>query len=135
MTEEELAEKEANRTGQTMQLRKKKGNELRSRSRSLSLSAIMSANGETAMEGHSRSRNRRDTVEDLDYVDDDDAAGSGDVQKEKRGMILPFQPLAISFDDVSYFVDMPAVRALIIPTPPLEMHHHVLVGGFYFLEC
>lgn len=135
MTEEELAEKEANRTGQTIQLRKKE-NGLLSRSRSHSLSAIMSANGETAMEGHSRSRNRKDIVEDLDYVDHDDAAGSGDVQKEKRGMILPFQPLAISFDDVSYYVDMPAVRALNIPTPLLEMHHDdVLVVGFYILEC
>ncbi|CAM6083756.1 unnamed protein product [Calypogeia fissa] len=26
----------------------------------------------------------------------------------KRGMILPFQPLSISFDDVHYYVDMPA---------------------------
>jgi hypothetical protein len=30
----------------------------------------------------------------------------------KRGMILPFQPLAISFDDVCYYVDMPAVSPL-----------------------
>lgn len=28
----------------------------------------------------------------------------------KRGMVLPFQPLAMSFDSVNYFVDMPAVR-------------------------
>lgn len=28
----------------------------------------------------------------------------------RRGMILPFQPLAMSFDSVNYFVDMPAVR-------------------------
>lgn len=27
----------------------------------------------------------------------------------KRGMVLPFTPLAMSFDDVSYFVDMPPV--------------------------
>lgn len=27
----------------------------------------------------------------------------------RRGMILPFQPLAMSFDSVNYFVDMPAV--------------------------
>ncbi|CAA7049392.1 unnamed protein product [Microthlaspi erraticum] len=26
----------------------------------------------------------------------------------KRGMVLPFKPLALSFDDVKYFVDMPA---------------------------
>jgi len=30
--------------------------------------------------------------------------------KRKRGMILPFQPLSISFDDLKYSVDMPAVR-------------------------
>lgn len=28
----------------------------------------------------------------------------------KRGMVLPFTPLAMSFDNVSYFVDMPPVR-------------------------
>lgn len=28
----------------------------------------------------------------------------------KRGMVLPFTPLAMSFDDVNYFVDMPPVR-------------------------
>lgn len=28
----------------------------------------------------------------------------------KRGMVLPFTPLAMSFDSVNYFVDMPPVR-------------------------
>ncbi|KAH7547224.1 hypothetical protein FEM48_Zijuj01G0286900 [Ziziphus jujuba var. spinosa] len=28
----------------------------------------------------------------------------------KRGMVLPFTPLAMSFDSVNYYVDMPAVR-------------------------
>lgn len=27
----------------------------------------------------------------------------------KKGMILPFTPLAMSFDTVNYYVDMPAV--------------------------
>jgi hypothetical protein len=31
----------------------------------------------------------------------------------RRGMILPFQPLAMSFESVNYFVDMPAVRILL----------------------
>lgn len=31
----------------------------------------------------------------------------------KRGMILPFTPLAMSFDEVNYFVDMPPVRFLL----------------------
>ena len=29
----------------------------------------------------------------------------------KRGMILPFTPLAMSFDTVNYYVDMPPVRS------------------------
>lgn len=28
----------------------------------------------------------------------------------KKGMILPFSPLAMSFDTVNYYVDMPPVR-------------------------
>lgn len=32
----------------------------------------------------------------------------------KRGMVLPFQPLAMSFDSVNYYVDMPAVRTLLL---------------------
>lgn len=35
------------------------------------------------------------------------------VPKEARGMVLPFEPLSISFDSISYYVDMPAVS-----TPP-----------------
>lgn len=33
----------------------------------------------------------------------------------KKGMVLPFQPLAMSFDSVNYYVDMPAVRTLSHP--------------------
>lgn len=28
----------------------------------------------------------------------------------KKGMVLPFTPLAMAFDDVRYYVDMPGVR-------------------------
>lgn len=30
----------------------------------------------------------------------------------KRGMVLPFTPLAMSFDTVNYYVDMPPVRIM-----------------------
>lgn len=30
-------------------------------------------------------------------------------KEAKRGMILPFKPLAISFSDIKYYVDMPPV--------------------------
>lgn len=29
--------------------------------------------------------------------------------QKKHGMVLPFQPLSITFDDISYRVDMPQV--------------------------
>lgn len=28
---------------------------------------------------------------------------------EKKGMVLPFQPLSLAFNHVNYYVDMPAV--------------------------
>lgn len=31
-------------------------------------------------------------------------------QNKKRGMILPFTPLSITFDDIRYSVDMPEVK-------------------------
>ncbi|XP_058103683.1 ABC transporter G family member 36-like [Magnolia sinica] len=31
----------------------------------------------------------------------------------KRGMVLPFTPLAMSFDDIKYYVDMPAVSFIL----------------------
>ena len=31
------------------------------------------------------------------------------VRREKRGMILPFQPLSLTFHNMNYFVDMPKV--------------------------
>jgi len=34
------------------------------------------------------------------------------VPKEAKGMVLPFEPLSISFDDICYYVDMPAVSPL-----------------------
>lgn len=34
----------------------------------------------------------------------------------RKGMVLPFQPLSLAFDHVNYYVDMPAVSLIIIPT-------------------
>ena len=33
-------------------------------------------------------------------------------QNKKKGMILPFEPQSITFDDVKYSVDMPQVMKL-----------------------
>lgn len=42
----------------------------------------------------------RGTAEDTNGADD---------SIKKRGMVLPFQPLSLSFEHVNYYVDMPAV--------------------------
>lgn len=42
----------------------------------------------------------------------DSAIEAADGVSSKRGMILPFSPLAMSFDSVNYYVDMPPVRLL-----------------------
>jgi len=42
-------------------------------------------------------------------------AGSGEITRadtKKRGMVLPFTPLAITFDNIKYSVDMPQVSNL-----------------------
>ena len=39
-------------------------------------------------------------------------------EPNKKGMVLPFQPLSLAFDHVNYYVDMPAVSPLLhIPFP------------------
>jgi len=44
-----------------------------------------------------------------------ESSGRGDSVTEsshgkKKGMVLPFEPHSITFDDIVYSVDMPAVR-------------------------
>ena len=40
---------------------------------------------------------------------DDSSLEAANGVTAKRGMVLPFTPLAMSFNKVNYFVDMPAV--------------------------
>lgn len=42
----------------------------------------------------------------------------------KRGMVLPFTPLAMSFDTVNYYVDMPPVRSLFHSLQLLFLHRY-----------
>lgn len=50
----------------------------------------------------------------------DTALESANGVAPKRGMVLPFTPLAMSFDTVNYFVDMPPVRLVFF------LHHRNL---------
>jgi hypothetical protein len=115
-----LAEKEANRIGAPLDKSKsgKSGSRPRKSAQGRSLADIMSERkSNVAPSG----RSRRESVEHRQSTDQTPApAGQrseSDVEDVEatadavvqRGMILPFTPLSISFDDVSYYVDMPAV--------------------------
>jgi ABC-type multidrug transport system ATPase subunit/ABC-type multidrug transport system permease subunit len=98
VSEEALQEKHANRTGETM------GVELSSHPVSKGKSIA-----ESASEARAGEIVRRSSVSSAGSLSDrlgaTAAANSG---KAKKGMVLPFEPLSIAFDDISYFVDMPA---------------------------
>lgn len=42
-------------------------------------------------------------------INEDSSLEASNVAAPKRGMILPFTPLSMSFDNVNYYVDMPLV--------------------------
>ncbi|KAG6550030.1 hypothetical protein Mapa_008543 [Marchantia paleacea] len=106
ISEDTLAEQEANLTGEIRKSSSKRpippslssanGNSFKYRRSSLSMDRTDA--GELAMSRVSTSSVVRESMEI------DRAAGVA----PKRGMILPFQPLSISFNEVEYYVDMPA---------------------------
>nr|XP_024391802.1 ABC transporter G family member 36-like isoform X3 [Physcomitrium patens] len=91
MSEEDLQMKEAAKLGGSMDFassRKHRSTSRRATVRSKKTSSRMEVQ---------LSRSRRSSNSDRNLV----------VPKEQKGMILPFEPLSISFDEISYFVDMP----------------------------
>ncbi|KAJ7522660.1 hypothetical protein O6H91_18G021400 [Diphasiastrum complanatum] len=84
--EEVLAEKHANQTGQELPLQAFSTKRTKSRSTKTASSA------EAGTELQQRLSNNNDS----------------DTETAKKGMILPFEPLAIAFNHVNYYVDMPA---------------------------
>lgn len=60
----------------------------------------------------------------------DSALDSAGGVTPKRGMVLPFAPLAMSFDEVNYYVDMPAeMKAQGVPEDRLQLLRQV-TGSF-----
>lgn len=45
----------------------------------------------------------------------------------KRGMVLPFRPLSLAFNNVNYFVDMPAVSHC-FTNPPISSIYTQLIA-------
>lgn len=69
--------------------------------------AIISEEKASKMEGDG---NNTSKYESSGIRSDDRILESANGVAPKRGMVLPFRPLAMSFDCVNYYVDMPAVR-------------------------
>ncbi|KAL2234771.1 UNVERIFIED_CONTAM: ABC transporter G family member 36 [Sesamum indicum] len=68
--------------------------------------SLTSSDGNNTMEMIVQRMSSRSSVHELSRSDN---SSTGIVRgvAPKRGMVLPFTPLAMSFDDVNYFVDMP----------------------------
>lgn len=45
-------------------------------------------------------------------------AGLNGQEQNKKGMVLPFTPYSITFDNIKYFVDMPAVSLTSLKVAP-----------------
>lgn len=94
MTEEDLAMKEAAKAGGPLD-----ATALRKKTKSSRKNGTLRSRHTKKVPSHrelqlSRSRNSNRQIV---------------VPSEARGMVLPFEPLSISFDSISYYVDMPAV--------------------------
>lgn len=48
--------------------------------------------------------------EEIQASGTNNAASNSTREFGKKGMVLPFQPLAMAFDNVNYFLEMPQVR-------------------------
>ena len=57
-----------------------------------------------------------------------DIAGLNRQEQAQKGMILPFEPLALTYHNVDYYVDMPAVScslSLSIENPHFSLNQEV----------
>ncbi|KAG9459396.1 hypothetical protein H6P81_003904 [Aristolochia fimbriata] len=101
LSEETLKEKHANRTGEV------DGIELSSRGKRSS--------------SHASSRGKR-SLSHASSNGDGVRTQAIDSSKSKKGMVLPFQPLSLTFDNVKYSVDMPPeMKAQGVPEDRLEL--------------
>ncbi|KAH9298057.1 hypothetical protein KI387_029739 [Taxus chinensis] len=86
LSEEALQEKHANRTGQVQLTALSAGSKGKSVAQHPSASSQVPGNEIVRSHG----------------------GGNASGKESMKGMVLPFQPLSIAFDDVNYYVDMPA---------------------------
>ncbi|KAG0571017.1 hypothetical protein KC19_6G205500 [Ceratodon purpureus] len=95
LTEEDLALKEAAKLGQIIDAPVSRKHRSSSRRSSVQPQKTSSQNLEVQLSKRQRSSKSGGNRHVI-------------VPTEAKGMVLPFEPLTISFDDISYYVDMPA---------------------------
>ncbi|KAF8393289.1 hypothetical protein HHK36_021530 [Tetracentron sinense] len=99
LSEETLSKKHANRTGELIGLSSRKRTSFRER----------------GDESRRRSTSSGSSSTRIDRIDEAN-------QNRKRGMVLPFEPLSITFDEIRYAVDMPQeMKAQGVPEDRLEL--------------
>lgn len=49
--------------------------------------------------------------------------------KSKKGMVLPFQPLSLAFENVNYYIEMPNVN---FNSPRLYYYSHHILSHFKY---
>jgi ABC-type multidrug transport system ATPase subunit/ABC-type multidrug transport system permease subunit len=64
------------------------------------------------VEGQKDTKSRKQELELSHIADQNSGINSADSSASRKGMVLPFAPLSISFNDVRYSVDMPEVILL-----------------------
>ncbi|ERM97072.1 hypothetical protein AMTR_s00122p00119310 [Amborella trichopoda] len=103
VSEEELKEKHMNRTGENVLVE---------------LSSVTSSKGKASIGRNDEIL--RKTISSDSMSDQSDTLASG--QERKKGMVLPFIPLLLSFEDIRYSVDMPEeVKAQGVTEDRLEL--------------
>eukprot|EP01018_Ginkgo_biloba_P026509 Gb_37006 [translate_table: standard] len=100
ISEDEIDEKQSNRTGESTRRQVSKREMQTTSSARVSFSQgprnEIQASGAASQRRRSGNSSRSDSI-----IESAREAG-------KKGMVLPFQPLALAFDNVNYYVDMPA---------------------------
>lgn len=102
LSEEAIAEKTANRTGEMSPLLSERGQTPSLSKKSLSL-------GEGGVSRSKRGTGKTTDIPkgELELSENAMENGDGKTLVAEKGMILPFKPLSLTFHNVNYFVDMP----------------------------
>jgi hypothetical protein len=126
LSEEELAEKQANREGALVLLKSPNRSKRRSHPRrSVTRNSSLSRGGELQMQQIPSEQ----TVSSF-HRNGSDHNTTNNRSVATRGMVLPFQPLSISFNDISYFVDLPTVLCF----AETALSHVILSSPFLMLS-